>query len=142
MKQLTDEAILALAADHKLPVRFPHEVVAFARDFMAQQVGVRDLPRYDLVEISYGSGYMTTWEKVLELDPDGEWCKYADVLAAAPAVVQAEVSAAKVSAAARVLADRSAEACNVDKDDNWKVYSEDFIEDARAALEAAEKAKP
>jgi len=42
MKQFTDEAILALAADHKLPVRFPHEVVAFARELMAQQVGVPD----------------------------------------------------------------------------------------------------
>lgn len=44
---------------------------------------------------------------------------------------------AMVSAAARVLNDRQAQACGVDKDDQWKIYGQDFIEDARAMLEAA-----
>jgi len=39
--------------------------------------------------------------------------------------------------AARVMNDRQADACNVDKDDQWKIYGQDFIDDARAALEAA-----
>lgn len=42
-----------------------------------------------------------------------------------------------ISAAARVLADRSADACGVNREDNWKIYSEDFMADAKAALEAA-----
>lgn len=42
-----------------------------------------------------------------------------------------------VVAAARVLSDRQAAACNVDFGDMWKLHGNDFIEDARAALEAA-----
>lgn len=42
-----------------------------------------------------------------------------------------------VVAAARMLSDRQAAACNVDCGDMWKVHGNDFIEDARAALEAA-----
>jgi len=56
-----------------------------------EQAPIQSVPdaidRYDLVETQYGSGYMTTWEKALELDPSGEWCKFADVqrmLATAP----------------------------------------------------------
>ena len=48
-----------------------------------------------------------------------------------------QLTDAMVSAAARVLNNRQAEACGVDKDDQWKVYGEDFIEDARAMLTAA-----
>ena len=43
-----------------------------------------------------------------------------------------------VSAAARVLSDRVAASCNVDCGDQWMLYGNDYIEDARAALEAAE----
>jgi hypothetical protein len=44
---------------------------------------------------------------------------------------------------ARALADRSADACNVNREDNWKIYGDDFIEDARAAIAAIEgKEKP
>ena len=43
-----------------------------------------------------------------------------------------------VSAAARVLSDRVAASCNVDCGDQWMLYGNDFIEDARAALQAAE----
>lgn len=57
---------------------------------------------------------------------------------AAPA--PSEWTDAQVSAAGRALADRSAAECNVDKDDNWKVYGHDFIEDARLALTAARAA--
>ena len=42
-----------------------------------------------------------------------------------------------VVAAARMLSDRQAAACNVDCGDMWKIHGNDFIEDARAALEAA-----
>ena len=48
---------------------------------------------------------------------------------------------AQVIAAARVLAARHANVCCVDADDVWKTYSQDFIDDAQAALEAAAAAQ-
>ena len=42
-----------------------------------------------------------------------------------------------VVAAARVLNERQADACGVDRDDQWAIYSDDFKADARAMLEAA-----
>lgn len=44
------------------------------------------------------------------------------------------LSDAQIDAAARVLNDRAAVACGIDKDDQWKIYSEDFKGDARAML--------
>jgi hypothetical protein len=46
-----------------------------------------------------------------------------------------------VTAAARALNKRQAEACGVDKNDHWKFYGDDIKEDARAALEAAHSIK-
>lgn len=46
-----------------------------------------------------------------------------------------------VSAMARVLADRCADACNVDRDDYWKEYGQDCIEDVRVMLAASPHAK-
>jgi hypothetical protein len=48
---------------------------------------------------------------------------------------------AQISAAGRVLADRSAAACGVDKGDNWAIYGNEFIEEARLAIDAAIAAK-
>lgn len=42
----------------------------------------------------------------------------------------------EISTAGRALADRNATLCNVNKDDNWKIYGEEFITDARVALDA------
>ena len=42
-----------------------------------------------------------------------------------------------VVAAARVLSERHAAACSIDRGDLWKLYGNDFIDDAHAALEAA-----
>jgi len=44
---------------------------------------------------------------------------------------------AMVVEAARMLSDRQAAACNVDCGDMWKMHGNEFIDDARAALEAA-----
>lgn len=41
-----------------------------------------------------------------------------------------------VVAAARELCKRASEVCNVDFEDNWKIYGSDFIADAKAALDA------
>ena len=38
--------------------------------------------------------------------------------------------------AGRTLANRSADACGIDREDNWKLYSDDYIADAIAALDA------
>jgi hypothetical protein len=58
-------------------------------------------------------------------------------LATAPADSLGVVSEEMVTRAARTLADISADACNVNREDNWNIYSESFISDARAALIAA-----
>lgn len=42
----------------------------------------------------------------------------------------------QISAVARVLSDRASEDCGVDKDDNWKTYSENYLNDAHVALGA------
>lgn len=51
------------------------------------------------------------------------------------------MSAAKhtpmVVAAARALCKCSAEVCNVDAEDSWKIHGGDFLADAKAALDAA-----
>lgn len=41
-----------------------------------------------------------------------------------------------IAKAARVLCDRVADQCNVDRDDNWKTYGEMYRQDATAMLEA------
>lgn len=46
-----------------------------------------------------------------------------------------------IFAAARALSDENAAACNVNKDDNWKFYSDDFYRTARIALSAALQAR-
>lgn len=42
-----------------------------------------------------------------------------------------------VSAMAKVLSDRVADARCVDPDDNWKIYGQEYIEDVRAMLAAS-----
>lgn len=42
-----------------------------------------------------------------------------------------------VVAAAKVLCLRSSNTCNVDYDDAWRIYGEEYLEDAKAALDAA-----
>ncbi|MDZ4192898.1 MAG: hypothetical protein U1D65_12895 [Pseudomonas sp.] len=42
-----------------------------------------------------------------------------------------------VSAMARVLSDRSADACNIDRTDNWAMYGQEYIEDVQAMLASA-----
>ena len=40
-------------------------------------------------------------------------------------------------AAARFLCRRDSEVCNVDSDDNWKIYGDEYLSDAREVLKAA-----
>lgn len=61
-------------------------------------------------------------------------CELASLLAAPP---RTPLTEAAVRRAARVLSDRTADACNIDREDEWNIYSDTHIEDARAALEAA-----
>lgn len=41
------------------------------------------------------------------------------------------------ASAARVLCDRMADACEIDREDAWKEHYHDYMADAKAALEAA-----
>ena len=43
----------------------------------------------------------------------------------------------QIIAGAKALGKRTAQACEIDEGDQWKVYSEELIEDARAVLTAA-----
>lgn len=42
-----------------------------------------------------------------------------------------------VSAMAKVLSDRAADACNIDRTDNWAMYGQEYIDDVQAMLEVA-----
>ena len=66
-----------------------------------------------------------------------EWF-YGALLAAAPATPAGQGAVPDVSAMAKVLSDRAASACCVDPDDNWKIYGQEYIEDVRAMLSAAQ----
>ena len=46
-------------------------------------------------------------------------------------------AALNVSAMARVLSDRCAIACNIDRDDNWALCGQGYIEDVQAMLAVA-----
>lgn len=48
----------------------------------------------------------------------------------------------QILAAARVLSDRAAKDCNVNKDDNWDIYCGNYIDDAKAALAVLSAAAP
>lgn len=62
-------------------------------------------------------------------------CAMGDAIAAWQRAQSAPV-VPDVSAMARVLSDRSADACGVNRDDNWNLYSDWYIEDVRAMLAA------
>lgn len=47
-----------------------------------------------------------------------------------------QVRVPDVSAMARTLADRNADACNVNREDNWAIYGQDYIDDVTAMLAA------
>ena len=105
------------------------------------------------------SGFLTTREGVIEVgatvnaspvaDLIQEWAELrglslADAavlswqdLLAAPATPAAQGAVPDVSAMARVLSDRSADACNIDRDDNWAMYGQEYIEDVQAMLAAS-----
>jgi len=52
-----------------------------------------------------------------------------------PVAVAAGLTHAQLSAAARHMCNRSADVCGVNRDDNWKIYGQDFIDELREALE-------
>lgn len=55
----------------------------------------------------------------------------------APQAVVGPLTDEAITAAARVLCERQADACGIDRDDQWMVYGDGFKEDARATLIAA-----
>lgn len=55
------------------------------------------------------------------------------------ALLGGEPTKEQILAGAKALSKRTAEICEIDEGDQWKVYSEELIEDARAVLTAAFK---
>ena len=53
------------------------------------------------------------------------------------ALVGSQPTQEQIIAGARALGKRTAEICNIDEGDQWKVYSEELIEDSRVVLTAA-----
>jgi len=83
-------------------------------------------------------GTLPAIAKVLMVEPPAVAASIPPSTAPAPQTA----TEAQILAAARALADRSADSCNVNRDDNWMIYSSEFIEDARIAFTAAAKAAP
>ena len=54
-----------------------------------------------------------------------------------PPAPAAQPSQEQIIAGAKALSKRTAEICEIDERDQWKVYGEELIEDARAVLTAA-----
>ena len=55
------------------------------------------------------------------------------------AMLGSQPSQEQIIAGAKALGKRTAESCEIDEGDQWKVYSEELIEDARVVLTAAFK---
>lgn len=53
------------------------------------------------------------------------------------ALVGGQPTQEQIIAGAKALGKRTAQACEIDEGDQWKVYSEELIEDARVVLTAA-----
>lgn len=53
-----------------------------------------------------------------------------------------ELGEQQISAGGRWLCDQSADACGVNRDDNWKVYGNEYIEEFRGAYNAAVSVEP
>ena len=53
------------------------------------------------------------------------------------ALLGGEPTKEQILTGAKALSKRTAEICEIDEGDQWKVYSEELIEDARAVLTAA-----
>jgi len=66
----------------------------------------------------------------------GDYKARCAVLEAELADLRGRVCVPDVSTMARVLSDRSADACNIDRTDNWAMYGGEYIEDVQAMLAA------
>lgn len=53
------------------------------------------------------------------------------------ALVGSQPTQEQIIAGAKALGKRTAQACEIDEGDQWKVYSEELIEDSRVVLTAA-----
>ena len=140
--------------DPKCPLARPAQQQAYeeanplggpAKVFQAMADAIRAGDSYHAVLRQYGYAEAQQQEPVAWMHPDGRIWTFGRGLDKSTFTVPLYTSppASKpltdeqVTAAARVLNDRQAQACGVDKDDQWKFYSDDFKADARAMLEAA-----
>lgn len=56
------------------------------------------------------------------------------------APVSVALTEKQIAAGGRWMCDQSSEACGVDREDNWKIYGSEYVEEFRGALAAAQKA--
>ena len=106
-----------------------HPAVAAWLVRMAEQPAAEPAIEVEISPMSTGGTTATVWSHRL---PVGTHKLYTH-----PAPTQQPLTEEMVVAAARMLSDRQAAACNVDCGDMWKLHGNDFIDDARAALGAA-----
>lgn len=73
-----------------------------------------------------------TWDSVLDRAIELEYAKITGAINPNRMLTDEQISKG-----GRYLSDTSAEACNVDKDDNWKVYGQEYIYEFHHAFVAA-----
>lgn len=128
-----------------------HKLIDVANSFQDALENERDQLRAELAALKGEQGAVAT---ILPPDPyderDGIWISAEDLraIAALPAGTKLYTSPAPqqpgqdvarldVNKMARALCNRHADACGVDREDQWKFYSQDFIDDAQCMIDAA-----
>lgn len=99
-------------------------------------INVVDMPA-QREPVAVVSGYYGGQCVILPIDPARIFNSNTPLYAPPQPAQRKPLTDEMVIAAARMLSDRQAAACNVDCGDMWKLHGNDFLEDARAALEAA-----
>ena len=96
----------------------------------AAPVGERDDERAAIHQLAFELGGTEGGEYLLDADD-------LDAVIDAAYQRQSGVVMPDVSAMAKVLSDRAADACNIDRTDNWALYGQEYIDDVQAILEVA-----
>ena len=96
-----------------------------ARTIHLERVVLTALPE------EYSYDFKTADETYMKKENITYWMQFPDSKFIAAPVQPAPLTDEQASKIARTLADENADACSVDRDDNWKIYGQDFIQDVR-----------
>ena len=92
-----------------------------------------ELLRSKLPVAKSGQPYINCWTvRDVYFDDEGNPSMHRD-----PQQQQRKPPREQITAAAKALCRQASTACNVDFDDNWKLYGDEYIADATAVLNAA-----